>query len=316
MGRRAIPLSIAALLILAVGILSFSKDGVCERLMGLERWASHLAPRSVNAGGMTMTYLERPGGGDTIVLLHGFGAEGDNWVRFVRHLPTSYRVIALDLPGHGDSSKPGDKTYSVEFFTRSFAQAADALKLGRFHLAGNSMGGYVSILYTSRNPGRVMDLCLMDTAGFFTGVPVKSDLMAAMARGESPLTPATREEYDRLLDFAFYRKPFMPWPVKSVLADRAVRSGPFVMKMFADFNANLVDPVPLLPGLDLPVLVLWGDRDRILHVSTTEVLEKNLPREKTVIMKDCGHLPMLERPEEAARHYLDFLNAHAAGKAG
>lgn len=306
----------AALLILGVGGLSFSRAGVYERLMGLDRWISHLTPRSVNAGGMSLSYLERPGGGDTIVLLHGFGADKDNWVRFVRHLPAGYRVIALDLPGHGDSAKPVDRTYSVEFFTQSFAQAADALKLGRFHLVGNSMGGYVSMLYASRNPGRVMDLCLMDTAGIFTGVPGQSDLMAALARGESPLTPATKEEFDRLLDFAFYHKPFMPWPVKSVLADRAVESAPLLKKMFKDFNANLVDPVPLLPGLDLPVLVLWGERDRILHVSTTIVLEKNLPREKTVIMKDCGHMPMLEKPRETARHYLDFLNAHAAGKAG
>jgi abhydrolase domain-containing protein 6 len=300
----------ALLLLLAAGCSPSTKAGIYDWLVTLDRSASSLTPHYLNLDGIAMSYLERPGTGETIVLIHGFGANKDNWVRFTRYMPDGYRVIAFDMPGHGDSAKPVDKTYSVDFFTASLSRAVDALKLGRFHLAGNSMGGYISILYASRNPDRVIDLCLMDVAGIFKGVPKQSDLMIAMSQGRSPLTPATASDFDVLLDYAFHKKPFMPWPVKSVLAAKAVESGPFVKKMFADFNANLIDPVPLLPGLHVPVLVIWGDRDRILDVSTTGILAKNLPEREIVIMKDCGHMPMLERPKETARYYTQFLSGH------
>jgi len=67
--------------------------------------------------------------------------------------------------------------------------------------------------------------------------------------------------------------------------------------------------VPDLPKIWTRTLILWGDTDRLLDVSCTEVLEKGLPSSTTVIMKDCGHVPMMERPEETARHYIGFLQA-------
>jgi abhydrolase domain-containing protein 6 len=310
MKRSLLALMAALLLLVSAGCSQSAKTAIYDRLISIDRSVSRLAPHTVNAGGLTLSYLERPGPGDTIVLIHGFSADKDNWVRFTRHLPAEYRVIALDMPGHGDSAKPADATYSAEFLAACLSRAIDALKLDRVHLAGNSMGGYLSVLYASRNPGRVIDLCLMDPAGFFKGVPEQSDLMTALSRGRNPLTPTTAKDFDELMGYAFYRKPFMPWPVMSVLEAKAVASGPFVKKMFKDFNTNMVDPAPLLPGLRVPVLVIWGDRDRILHVSTTEILAKGLPDREIVIMKDCGHMPMLERPKETAGLYVRFLDRH------
>jgi abhydrolase domain-containing protein 6 len=310
MKRYALAFTAALLLFAAAGCSPSAQRSIYERLVSMDRAASHLTPRAVDVGNLTMTYLERPGSGDTLVLVHGFSGEKDNWTRFVRYLPKEYRVIAIDMPGHGDSDKPANATYTAEFFTEYLSRAVDALKLGKFHLAGNSMGGYISILYASRNPGRVIDLCLIDNAGIFKEAPKQSDLMIAMAHGKSPLTPTTEADFDVLLDYAFYKKPFMPWPVKNVLRRKALESGPFVKKMFKDFNSDLVDPVPLLPGLRMPVLVIWGDHDRILHVSTTEVLDKGLPDKEIVIMKNCGHVPMLERPKETAGYYASFLGRH------
>lgn len=66
---------------------------------------------------------------------------------------------------------------------------------------------------------------------------------------------------------------------------------------------------PDLSKIRARTLILWGDTDRVLDVSCAQVLEKGLPSSTTVIMKDCGHAPLMERPEETARHYLDFLQA-------
>jgi abhydrolase domain-containing protein 6 len=301
---------ISTLLLLAAGCTLSMEQGIFNRLIALDRSASHLTVHSVDVDGIHISYLERPGPGETIVLIHGFSADKDNWIRFARYLPREYRVIALDLPGHGDSGKPLDKTYNGEFYTESFAHFADALNLSRFHLAGNCMGGFISLLYASRNPGRVKDLCLIDTAGFFKGIPRQSDFLIALSQGKSPLAPANSQEFDEYLNYAFHEIPFMPWPVKTVLEARVTGNAPFMKKIFNDIHDTRTDPYSLLPGLHLPVLVIWGANDRIIDVSTTSMLAKGLPDKEIVIIKNCGHLPMLEKPKRTAREYKQFLDGH------
>ncbi|HHO76278.1 MAG TPA: alpha/beta hydrolase [Deltaproteobacteria bacterium] len=299
------------LLILSIvtGCSSF-KNSVYDLAINADRSRSDLVPGSIEIDGEAIAYLERKGDGEIIVLIHGFGANKDNWIRFVRHIPKQYRIVAFDMAGHGDNNRALEKTYSIDYITSIFAQAADAMALEKFHIAGNSMGGYISMLYTSNHPGRVHTMCLIDAAGLIDQTPQPSDLLLALENGQSPLTPTTHEDYSELLDYAFHKRPFIPWPIISVLADRAVESGEFTKKMWKDFHSDPQDVFGLLPGFDLPVLVIWGDQDRILHVSTTEVLERFLPDVETIILKDCGHMPMLERPEETAGHYVSFLIRH------
>ncbi|MBN2298834.1 MAG: alpha/beta hydrolase, partial [Deltaproteobacteria bacterium] len=248
---------------MVTGCASF-KLGMYDCMINADRSRSDLKTGSVDIGEQNIAYLERPGDGETIVLIHGFGANKDNWVRFVRHIPRRYRVVCFDMPGHGDNVKLGDKTYDIDYITGGFSQAADAMGLKKFHIAGNSMGGFVSMLYTSRNPDRVITMCLLDAAGLIAQTPQPSDLQRALEQGQSPLTPTSEKEFRELLDYAFYKKPFVPWPVIPVLADRAVDSSDFTQKMWRDFHTSPTDIVPMLPGISQPSLVIWGDRDRIL----------------------------------------------------
>ena len=62
-----------------------------------------------------------------------------------------------------------------------------------------------------------------------------------------------------------------------------------------------------LPNIEAQTLILWGDQDKVLDVSSVPVFEKGLKNHKTVIIKDCGHLPMIEKPQETATHYIDFI---------
>lgn len=300
-----------ALLVVVTGGCAPVQDSMYEAAISTERMISGLHEASVTVRGGETTYLERSGNGETIVLLHGFGADKDNWIRFARYLPREYRILAFDLPGHGDSVKDDTKSYTIDFITAGFAEAVDALRLDRFHLAGNSMGGWVAMLYTVRNPERVTTLGLFDSAGVFS--PEPSDLQKALARGENILVPASEDAFHTLMGYAFHKKPFIPWPIGSVLARRAVYDAPFRLKMWNDINLDRRDAAPVLPDLNLPVLVLWGANDRITHVSSVRVYEQYLPRSETVVMKDCGHLPMLERPREAAAHYGAFLDRHRTG---
>jgi pimeloyl-ACP methyl ester carboxylesterase len=297
------------IVLVLAGCTSF-REGIFSKAISLERGLAGMKPGSVKVGEQTIAYLERPGTGETVVLLHGFGADKDNWPRFVRRLPKEYRVIALDLPGHGDSSRLNSETYTIGFITRGMAQAVDALKLTRFHLAGNSMGGYVTMLYSADHPDRVITACLIDAAGIAS--PEKSDRELALKQGKNILIVSSKKEFDELLDYAFYSRPFLPWPVSSVLAEKAVASNAFNLKMWTDIASTKegFDFTPRLPEIKAPVLVIWGDHDRITHVSAEKVIRERLPLAQSVVLKDCGHMPMVERPGETAGYYVDFLKKH------
>jgi len=100
------------LFVLTVSLLlsACSRQGLYDTAIGLERSMSGLEADTLVVGELTIAYLrnEQPVDGETIVMIHGFGANKDNWTRLAKHLTGDFNVYAIDLPGHGDSSKPLD----------------------------------------------------------------------------------------------------------------------------------------------------------------------------------------------------------------
>lgn len=309
--RLFIPVQLL-LLGLLVGCAS-TQQSIYNFMIDRERGRSDLVYKTVAVDGETVSYLEREGEGETIVLLHGFTADKNNWLRFVRNLPEKYRVLALDMPGHGDNVQDMNRNYSPFSLSRGIAETVDAMGIKRFHLAGNSLGGLVSKVYASEHPDRIITVGLFDSAGVTS--PTPSEFRILLEKGENPFVVKTREDYDRLGEYAFHDKPFLPWPIHSVMARKYIEKNDFNQKMFGDLeksgafdNQKVQDKI--LEGLKMPVFVIWGDKDRLIHVSSVEVYQKELPQVESVILKDCGHVPMLERPEESAKYYTEFINKH------
>jgi abhydrolase domain-containing protein 6 len=98
-----------------------------------------------------------------------------------------------------------------------------------------------------------------------------------------------------------------PAPALDHFADKERARSADIARWGDDYLGNWVDAEPVLGRIDAPTLVVWGDTDRILHPSTAPIFEKKIKDATLVIMKDCGHLPMLERPDESASHYARFL---------
>jgi abhydrolase domain-containing protein 6 len=98
------------------GCTSF-QESLFEFSMSAERHRSHMIVKKADIGDQEISYLEREGKGETIVLLHGFGADKDNWIRFARQMPEDYRIVAIDLLGHGDNSRDFNKTYDLDYIT-------------------------------------------------------------------------------------------------------------------------------------------------------------------------------------------------------
>lgn len=128
-------------------------------------------------------------------------------------------MVAVDLPGHGQSFKDMNVRYDIDDQVRYLNTILGKLNVDRFHIAGNSMGGAISALYAATYPEKVASLVLLNPAGISTH---RSQMADMLDRGENPLVVSTDDDFFELMDFAMEKKPFIPWPVSSVLAEKAV----------------------------------------------------------------------------------------------
>lgn len=290
-----------------VGLAAAFPEDATRAAFAIERFRSGLTHETLVVDGETWHYLHGgPEDASVILLLHGFGGDKDNWTRFAATLTDQYRVIAPDLPGFGESARHGDWDYSLTAQSERIGDFATALNLGQFHIGGNSMGGQLAGLYVHEHADQVRSLALLNNGGI--NAPEPSEVWSAVMRGENPLIITAPEDFDRLVSLVAHKQPFIPWPAKDVLAQRAYDNAAFNDFIFAALKDDrYVGLEPLLPDIRQPVLIIWGEHDRVLDVSSIDVMQPLIPQAKVVIMPDTGHIPMIERPQETARHYLEFL---------
>lgn len=304
---KKLVLGLVVLLACVAGTLYLSPTALLASVQLVERQLAGLTPRTVNVDGLTLHYYEGgPADAPTLLMIHGFGANRDNWLRFARYFK-DYRVIALDLPGFGESSKP-DIDYDVASQTERVHAFAKTLGLTRLHLIGNSMGGHIAALYAARHPEQVLSVALLDNAGVTS--PRKSEMFTMIERGEpNPLVVRRAEDFDALMRFVFVNPPPLPESLKRHFAEQSMANQAIYDKIFRQLRERYVPLEPELPKIQVPTLLLWGEQDRVLDVYSIEVMKPLLKQPSVVIMPDCGHAPMIERPEETARHYQAFLDS-------
>jgi len=233
-------------------------------------------------------------------------------VRVAKYLTPHLRVIAPDLPGFGDSTRDPNARYAISDQVERVHAFAQALRLDSFHLGGNSMGGTIAGAYAARYPHEVKTLWLLAPGGVRSAEP--SELQELMARGENPLFIRDADGFERLLDFVFVERPYIPRPIARYLAEQGVRNRPFNEKISADLNGDPLALEATVKGLSVPALIVWGARDRLVHVSGARILGSVMPDAKVVVMPNVGHIPMVEKPAETAAELLRFLGI-AAGTA-
>ena len=303
-------LLICLALIVAAGAttLYLSPAALLASVQFTERQLAGLDSRNVQVGEFNIHYYEGgPQGAETILMIHGFGADKDNWPRFSRPLTARYHVVALDLPGFGDSSKP-ETSYDVGTQVERLNAFAKALGIHKLHLIGNSMGGHIAALYAARHPEQVLSVALLNNAG--VSAPQASELFKRLDRGDAnPLLVRNADDFNNMLDFLFVEKPPLPESLKQYLAQRAMASHDFNQKIFSQLRERYIPLEPELAKIQVPTLLLWGDKDQVLDVSSIKVMQPLLKQPSVVIMQACGHLPMIERPEETAEHYQAFLDS-------
>jgi pimeloyl-ACP methyl ester carboxylesterase len=297
---------VATIVVLVVVGNTFFPEDMARFAASAERRAAGLERKEIDIPGFHLVYLDG-GAGDPLVLVHGFGADKDNWTRIAKYLTPHYRVIAPDLPGFGESSKPETAHYSVRDQVQYLHAFIAALQFQNGSLGGNSMGGHIAGLYAATFPSEVKTLWLLAPAGVATAD--LSELGALIKSGQpNPLLAQSPQDFDKIVHFVMSDPPYIPGSIKNVLAKRAAANYPLHSRIFQELLAAKPDDALEVSLKDNPVptKILWGDRDRALSVSGAKILGSLLPNSSVTVMPGVGHLPMIEKPRAAAEDYLAF----------
>jgi pyruvate dehydrogenase E2 component (dihydrolipoamide acetyltransferase) len=257
--------------------------------------AETTSPRELEAAGLRLRYLAL-GEGDSVpvLLLHGFGADLNTWMFTQPALAEGRQVIALDLPGHGGSSKQLDRA-DAESLAAIVDHALNALGIERLHLAGHSMGGGIAISFAVRQPERVASLTLLASAS------LGPEINAAFIDGF--LRAARRREAIEVLSLLVHDRTLVSRAmVEDVLRYKRLDGVPQALAALAEEwfpgGRQIVGLSDAIAALKLPVQIIWGREDRIIPVAHAEALASRFP---VHILEQTGHLPHMERAGEVNR---------------
>ena len=316
--KNLLVVSLGLLVLVLVGIYFLFPDTLFKLTVQAGRYYAGLVKKEIQVDDHKIVYLEG-GKGQTVLLLHGFGVNKDTWIQFAKHLTGDYHVVIPDIPGFGESSQIQNESYAAENQLTRIDRFMAALKIGRFHVAGNSMGGMLAGMYSAKYPQKVLTVGLLAPGGVSS--PNPSEVLILLRRGINPLLTNNTEDFDRFIKLCFTKPPFIPSQFKKVLVADAIAHRKFNKKIWNEMVGNVTKETsaskenllePYLPKIEAPVLIIWGDADKILDVGGVSILEQNLKNHKTVIMQDTGHAPMLEKSNETASYYVNYLK----GKGG
>lgn len=268
-------------------------------------------------GGLTLHVRDTgPRDAPVLMLLHGSNASLHTWEPWAQRLQGAYRVIRFDFPGHGLTGPSPSHAYGPRAFADVVERLRLKLKIPKFVLAGNSMGGSVAWHYALWHPERVRALVLVDASGQPEPKGARLPFAFRVAR-----TPVLREIAAEItprgfiagsLPDAFYDRSL----VTPAMIDRYWELLRYPGNRTATLErfAGTSDPATpaRLHALAMPVLILWGANDSLIPASSARWFAANIPQAEVVVYPKTGHVPMEERPDQSAADLASFLNRQVA----
>lgn len=267
--------------------------------------------KTIKVGNQHIAYLEnnQKGKKPTLLLVHGFGAYKENWLQLSGILRDDFHIIVLDLPGHGESTIDLNSNYDIDIQVNTVHDFMAQITEGPFHIAGNSMGGAIAALYAATYPSEILTAVLLDP-GFINDV--KSEYDNLLSQGKNPLIPQKVEDFPFLVEFVMENKPFSPFPITAVSAEKMVGRAEANKKIWRDIfeNDHNYDFKDAITNIKSPTLVAWGRQDRVLSAGNAPIFKSLIPKSKIHIFEDTGHAPMIEVPHQTANVIRQFaINA-------
>jgi pimeloyl-ACP methyl ester carboxylesterase len=264
---------------------------------------------TIEVGGYSIAYSSS-GEGEVVLLVHGITTYSFIWRKIVPLLDKNYRVLTIDLPGCGNSSKQLEQTYSIKNHAQLLKSFVQKLHIEKFHLVGHDVGGGVCQIFAVNYPEMLFDLTLVNTVAY-DFLPVQP--IIAMR------TPIIRQFAMATLDFGTLRMIvrrglYHPEALTSELMDyfwapMKTREGRKAFLHFAASldNNNLTEISDKLSKLTLPVLIIRGDGDPYLSGVIAEKLAKNIPNSSLVKIATGGHFIQEDEPLRLAEEMENFF---------
>lgn len=306
---------ILIVLLLIAGVALYRPDISYEKLE-----AKYAVPTSkfVNLNnGVRMHYREDGvASGPIVVLVHGYGDSFLTWDAFIKQLTPRYRVLTIDLPGHGLTRAPKGFVLDAAAYADLVDDFAARLDLPKFTLVGNSMGGGVAWLTAVRHPERLNGLVLMDAAGWPAETLTKPPLVFRILG--SP--------FGRFMLQHVETRPLTASGLKMDVVDTSMITPEFVDRwvevqrapghravlMSRSLNTTGVATPEVVSRIRTPTLVLHGEQDKIIDVKSGRKFAETIPGARLIVYPDAGHLPQYEIPERSAADVAAFVDSLGA----
>lgn len=261
--------------------------------------------------GLRLHYLSWGNAPRAVVCLHGTSMHAHGWARLAADLQPDYRVIALNMRGHGLSDRPRGPGYTIANYRDDLAAFVDALGLRTFNLVGSSLGTQVAIAYTGTHPGRVGKLLLSDPSCTIvqssidkyvhyhrTRPRVFDTLDAAIAYSHQlPQRSRMPEDMHRLtIQGDVVQRPDGKWEWAYDLD-----------AILETFNNLVIDQWPDIRATTCPTLILRGEESHVLSRENAARLEREFPHARLIEIKDCSHMIWGDRPEVLSKLAREFF---------
>ena len=303
-------LKVSTALVGLVLILFFSLRNSDIDAETLKKRYSDSQSQFVSIDGLEVHFKDE-GTGFPIVLIHGTSASLHTWDAWTEKLIENYRVIRMDLPAFGLTGANKNNSYDLESYNQFLESFINKIGVSEFVLAGNSLGGSIAWHYASNHQKQVKQLILVDPGGFPSnkGKPFVFKL-AEMPIVNLLLKHITPKSFVRNnLEQVYYDDSKITSELVERYHQMILREGSrnaFIERSKIAFK----DETALLKKINTPTLILWGENDIWIPVANGLKFDAKLSNSRLVIMKETGHVPMEERPEESLVHLLDFLNEY------
>lgn len=261
-------------------------------------------------GGDLHVSQDGPQDAPALVLVHGLGASTNWWSRILPALATSYRVIRIDLLGHGQSAKPTGDHYAIPQQAHLLGRALDQLGVKSAILIGHSTGGYVATALAEQRPSLVTAIALLDTG------PRMEAFVSEGPVGQLVFTPVLGQLLWRLRTDAIIRRslstafaPGFTIPQQLISDTRSLTYHSLTAASRASDKYLEQQSVPeRLKFLGKPLLVVFGDQDQRWMPSSASSY-RVVPGARIALLPGVGHSPMLENPPRTAALLLDFIRS-------
>ncbi len=243
------------------------------------------------------------GKGRAVVLLHGFLGSSEIWEKLTQNLAKTYKVVVVDLPGHGASDNFG-YVHTMELMAKAVKAVLDELRLKKYVLVGHSMGGYVSLAFAEIYPDHLKGICLFNSTAYADSEEKKKDRNRAIKLLKSDKNLYTRTTIQNL--FATKNLRYLKDEIRfaTQIAKKVSKQGAVAaLEGMKDRPARDI----ILGLVTYPVMIVIGELDNVLH--PTSLLEQSeLIRNKTVLyLEHDGHMSFLENPQLCAKALRKFI---------